>query len=219
MISILIQHFIIIYRSLKTLTFLYKKSSNRSSVAYLPAESELSPDLTAMQTLSFYTLLRGGSGISSLEAEAILQDLGLEATKHCLVSSLTTSEARRLALACRLLENAHILTLDRPTHGLDIFDAFFLVEYLRQWAVRGQRIVLLTLHPPTYEILTMVSRVALTSGGRIMYSGPRRDMLPYFALAEFPCPPFKNPSDYYRKHNTRIGHFLLGNRKNLSIII
>ncbi|XP_066598452.1 ATP-binding cassette sub-family G member 5 [Prorops nasuta] len=169
----------------------------RSRVAYLPSESGLTPGLTAQQTLSFYMLLRGGSGACFVEADAILQELGLEATKHCLVNTLTTSEARRLALACRLLQDSHILVLDRPTHGLDIFDAFFLVEYLRQWAGRGQRLVVLTLHPPTYEILTMVSRVALTSGGRIMYSGPRRDMLPYFALAEFPCPPFKNPSDYY----------------------
>lgn len=159
----------------------------------------MSPGLTAQQVLSFYMCLKGGSRASDMEIEAVLQELGLEATKHCLINSLTTSEARRLSLACRLLQDAHILTLDRPTHGLDIFDAFFLVEYLRHWATRGQRLVVLTLHPPTYEILTMVSRVALTSGGRIMYSGPRRDMLPYFALAEFPCPPFKNPSDYYRK--------------------
>ncbi|KAK0082540.1 hypothetical protein PV325_010200 [Microctonus aethiopoides] len=169
----------------------------RSRVAYLPAECGLNVGLTVQQVLSFYVCLRGGATTSKMEIEAILQELGLEATKHCLVNTLTTSEARRLVLACRLLQDAHILTLDRPTHGLDIFDAFFLVEYLRQWATRGQRLVVLTLHPPTYEILTMVSRVALTSGGRIMYSGLRREMLPYFAFAEFPCPPFKNPSDYY----------------------
>ncbi|KAF7995007.1 hypothetical protein HCN44_004479 [Aphidius gifuensis] len=169
----------------------------KSRVAYLPAESSLSYGLTAQQVLNFYICLRGGSRTSEIETEVILQELGLETTKHCLVDTLTTSEARRLVLACRLLQDAHILALDRPTHGLDIFDAFFLVEYLRQWATRGQRLVVLTLHPPTYEILTMVSRVALTSGGRIMYTGHRRDMLSYFALAEFPCPPFKNPSDYY----------------------
>ncbi|XP_011499195.1 PREDICTED: ATP-binding cassette sub-family G member 8 isoform X2 [Ceratosolen solmsi marchali] len=172
----------------------------RSSVAYLSAdtpEAGLSPGLTAFQCLSFYRLVRGATGVSYLETESILQELGLEATKHCLVSSLTCSESRRLALACRLIEGTQILSLDKPTRGLDIFDAFFLIEYLRQWALRAQRLVFLTLHPPTYEILTMLSRVALTSGGRLMYSGPRRDILPYFALAEFPCPPFKNPSDYY----------------------
>ena len=41
---------------------------------------------------------------------------------------------------------------------MDIFDTFFLVEYLRQWAARG-RIVILTIHPPTYEIFTMISKV------------------------------------------------------------
>ncbi|XP_051172295.1 ATP-binding cassette sub-family G member 5 isoform X2 [Leptopilina boulardi] len=169
----------------------------RSRVAYLPAESNLNPDLTVQQALNFYMLLKGGTRMTSLDAEVILGDLGLEATKHCLVDTLTTSEARRLALACRLLQDSHILVLDKPTHGLDIFDAFFLMEYLRQWSIRKQRLVILTLQPPTYEILTMISRVTLTSGGKIMFSGARRDMIPYFSLIEFPCPPFKNPSDYY----------------------
>ncbi|RXG60833.1 ABC transporter ATP-binding protein/permease wht-1 [Armadillidium vulgare] len=79
---------------------------------------------------------------------------------------------------------------------MDIFDTFFLVEYLRQWAARG-RIVILTIQPPTYEIFTMISRVALISTGRLMYFGKRREMLPYFAYIEYPCPAYKNPSDYY----------------------
>ena len=86
----------------------------------------------------------------------------------------------------------------QPTDGMDIFDTFFLVEYLRQWAARG-RIVILTIHPPTYEIFTMISKVALLSLGRLMYFGKRREMLPYFAFIEYPCPAYKNPADYYCK--------------------
>ena len=66
--------------------------------------------------------------------------------------------------------------------------------------VSGGRIVILTLHPPTYEIFTMLSRVALVSAGRLMFSGRRRDMLPYFAMVDYPCPAYKNPSDYYCKY-------------------
>ena len=61
------------------------------------------------------------------------------------------------------------VVLDQPTKGMDIFDTFFLVEYLRQWAGRG-RIVIMTLQPPTYEILTMISKVLLLSTGS--YQGP-----------------------------------------------
>ena len=89
---------------------------------------------------------------------------------------------------------------------MDIFDTFFLVEYLRQWAARG-RIVVLTLQPPTYEILTMISKVAVISTGRLMYYGKRREMLPYFAFIEYPCPAYKNPADYYREFPKNI--FLL----------
>ena len=30
-----------------------------------------------------------------------------------------------------------------------------------------------------------------------MFYGHRSEMLPYFAFIEYPCPGFKNPSDYY----------------------
>jgi hypothetical protein len=43
----------------------------------------------------------------------------------------------------------------------------------------------------------MLSRVALVSAGRLMFGGRRRDMLPYFAMVDYPCPAYKNPSDYY----------------------
>ena len=103
-------------------------------------------------------------------------------------------------VACHLLLDADIVVLDQPTRGMDIFDTFFLVEYLRQWAARG-RIVMLTLQPPTYEILTMISKVVLISTGRLMYHGKRREMLPYFAFIDYPCPAYKNPSDYYRERS------------------
>lgn len=117
---------------------------------------------------------------------------------------MTISERRRLNVACHLLLDTDIVVLDQPTRGMDIFDTFFLVEYLKQWA-NGRaenalgRIVILTIHPPTYEIFTMLSRILLISAGRTMFSGRRRDMLPYFALVDYPCPSYKNPSDYYRK--------------------
>ncbi|KAG8226649.1 hypothetical protein J437_LFUL005301 [Ladona fulva] len=224
-------------------------------VAYVPkdAPSALCGDLTVRQTLRLHWLLRGGNkrvkwdkknvkngmGYVSVDAriDALTEDLGLDPVRDTLVSRLTSSEKRRLALATRLLSPSPplppgctegsvggggpmVLVLDQPTQGMDIFDAFFLVEFLRQWASTPSMfpssyppsalppnvpyqtsntapIIILTLHPPTHEVFAMLSRVVLLSTGRLMFAGRRRDMLPYFSRIHFPCPLYKNPSDYY----------------------
>ncbi|XP_054706333.1 LOW QUALITY PROTEIN: ATP-binding cassette sub-family G member 8-like [Uloborus diversus] len=158
------------------------------------------PDMSVRQALLFTSLLQEPDNSRGFDTKsrinALLEDLGLGQVKHTRVSDLTESEKRRLDVASQLLLDTDIVLLDQPTRGMDIFDTFFLVEYLRQWAARG-RIVVMTIHPPTYEIFTMISRVAMISTGRMLFFGKRRDMLPYFAYIDFPCPAYKNPSDYY----------------------
>ncbi|KAL0840097.1 hypothetical protein ABMA28_015411 [Loxostege sticticalis] len=126
----------------------------------------------------------------------LIEELGLEQVRDTNVSRLTRSEVRRLNVACQLLLDMAILILDQPTKEMDIFDTFFLVEYLRNWASTG-RVVIMSLHPPTYEIFAMLTKVVLISAARTMFSGYRRDMLPYFTSIDYPSPAFKNPSDYY----------------------
>nr|CAH7724910.1 unnamed protein product [Callosobruchus chinensis] len=119
--------------------------------------------------------------------------LGLRTSKKYKSICNDNFRKRRLNVACHLILDTDIVVLDQPTRGMDIFDTFFLVEYLKQWANGGAgnalgRIVIFTMHPPTYEIFTMLSRILLISAGRTMFSGRRRDMLPYFAMVEYPCP-------------------------------
>ncbi|XP_037795975.1 ATP-binding cassette sub-family G member 8-like [Penaeus monodon] len=175
------------------------KVADRS--AYVQQDVNFCPDMSVRQTLLLHSFFRSSGDVTRVrEVKAringLINDLGLEQVRHTRVKDLTLSERRRLNVACHLLLETDVVLLDQPTRGMDIFDTFFLVEYLRQWACRG-RIVILTIQPPTYEIFTMISRVALISTGRLMYFGRRREMLPYFAFIEYPCPAYKNPSDYY----------------------
>lgn len=75
--------------------------------------------------------------ISIFQINVLIEDLGLEQVRHTKVASMTISEKRRLNVACQLLLDTDIVLLDQPTKGMDIFDTFFLVEYLRQWASGG----------------------------------------------------------------------------------
>jgi ABC-type multidrug transport system ATPase subunit len=64
-----------------------------------------------------------------LQIAVLLEELGLGSVRKSLVSTLTSSERQRLVVACQLITGAEILCLDDATHGMDIFDTFFLVSF------------------------------------------------------------------------------------------
>lgn len=134
-----------------------------------------------------------------MQIDILVEDLGLTAVRSASICRLTHSEKQRLNVACQLLTQCSVLVLDQTTTGMDIFDTFFLVEYLRQWC--SSRICIMTLQPPTFEILSMCSGVLLLSGGRTIFSGSRADLPRHMGQLGYPCPPFKNPADYYRKRS------------------
>lgn len=178
-------------------------STLRKIAAYVRNDTSLCPAMTVEHTLRFHAALRrprhNHNHVKMDDKDRInilIEELGLEQVRATNVGRLTRSEIRRLNVACQLLLDMAVLILDQPTKEMDIFDTFFLVEYLRNWASTG-RVVIISLHPPTYEIFAMLTKVVLISAGRTMFSGYRRDMLPYFSSIDYPCPAFKNPSDYY----------------------
>lgn len=129
----------------------------------------------------------------------MVEDLGLSAVRNTKISKLTHSERQRLNISCQLLGQSSILILDQITNNLDIFDTFFLVEYLKYWC-NGSRLVIMTLQPPTFEIYSMCTNIVLLSKGRVIYSGPRYYLSQHMSSMGYPCPPYKNPADYYRKY-------------------
>ncbi|XP_026471905.1 ATP-binding cassette sub-family G member 8-like [Ctenocephalides felis] len=174
----------------------------RRRISWAPRRESLHPynsHLTVYTTLKFYSQLkypqRGKSDMTD-RISILIEELGLEQVKDMTVCRLTDSETQRLTVACQLLQDTAILVLDQPTKGMDIFDTFFLIEYLRQYAANG-RIVILSLQPPTYEIFLMCSGILLLSSGRVMYSGSRIGFVEHFSNVGYPCPMYKNPSDYY----------------------
>ncbi|KAL1438618.1 hypothetical protein MTO96_047975 [Rhipicephalus appendiculatus] len=103
-------------------------------VAYVARNWHLWPDMSVWQWMLFTSLLQepGGPG----------RDTKARAIHHNRNYSFL---------------NPDVVLLDQPISGMDILDSFFLIDYLRQWAARG-RIVVMTIHPPTYEIFTLMAR-------------------------------------------------------------
>ncbi|CAD6190172.1 unnamed protein product [Caenorhabditis auriculariae] len=110
---------------------------------------------------------------------------------------LGPSELQRVKIAAQLIRDPQILVCKDICRELDVYDMAFLVDYLREWAVRAKRIAVLALAPPTIEILKMFSKVTILASGRVVYFGEPQNMLTYFDSINFPCPNFKNQCDYY----------------------
>lgn len=68
------------------------------------------------------------------QVSIVTEELGLSPVLDTRISELTPSEVSRLLVALQLLADPQILLVDDVTQPMDIFDTFFLVEFLRYWA-------------------------------------------------------------------------------------
>ena len=70
-----------------------------------------------------------------------------------------------------MITQPKLLFLDEPTSGLDAFTAINIVESIRDLAVKKQCAVLMTIHQPREQILSLFSKVILLSQGKVLYFG------------------------------------------------
>jgi energy-coupling factor transporter ATP-binding protein EcfA2 len=78
------------------------------------------------------------------KARTILKKLGLYAWKDCHPSALSGGQRQRLSVACGLLSNREVLIFDEPTSGLDGGNMKLIAETLKEEAVAGKTILLIT---------------------------------------------------------------------------
>jgi iron complex transport system ATP-binding protein len=91
------------------------------------------------------------------------------------IDELSSGEARRVLLARALVTEPRALVLDEPTTGLDLVARHSFMERVRQIAREGTTLILITHH--IEEIVPEIGRVILLKQGRVMTSGPKRDVL------------------------------------------
>uniref|UniRef100_A0A5S6PJ19 ABC transporter domain-containing protein n=1 Tax=Brugia malayi TaxID=6279 RepID=A0A5S6PJ19_BRUMA len=135
--------------------------------------------------------------VNAQNMEQLIQTLALSSIRNFLCNELTIAERQRLKIALQILKDADILLSDNIMKDINLYEMAFLIDYLRDWAIKLNRIVIMAVQPPTIEILTMFHKVLLIASGKVIYFGLSSQMLAYFEQIGFPCPSFKNPCDYY----------------------
>lgn len=177
----------------------------KKCIAHVRQDERLLPNLTVRETLSFVARLRLPTHFSDTQREQRVEDVIAELRlRQCAntrvgneyIRGVSGGERRRVSIGVQLLWNPGILILDEPTSGLDSFTAHNLVITLSR-LVRGNRLVLLSIHQPRSDIFQLFDLVVLLSSGTTVYCGSARHMVPYFTGLGHPCPRYCNPADFY----------------------
>ncbi|CAH2089850.1 unnamed protein product [Euphydryas editha] len=142
-----------------------QKDEMQRILGLCPQHNLFFPDLTVLEHVMFFTLLKGASYTEAKESsQALLQQLGLDDRSSYKSSELSGGMKRRLQLACALAGDAKVLVLDEPTSGLDVETRRGLWDLLL--SLRGSRTVLLSTHFME-EAEALGDRVAALHAGRL----------------------------------------------------
>ena len=146
----------------------------RSIVGYLTQTFSLYQDLTVMENLRYIGELRLLSRVV-IEKRGMhyLRLFGMDQFPNRLAGRLSGGMKQKLALACALIIEPKILLLDEPTTGVDPVSRREFWDTLTELSGHGMTMVIAT---PYLDEAERCSRVALMFDGRIVESGPPKDL-------------------------------------------
>jgi heme exporter protein A len=143
----------------------------RTLIGVISHDPYLYENLSALENIKFFASLYG---IPKTEEKALetIKQVGLDSRMHDLVRTFSRGMKQRLAVARAIVHAPKILLLDEPYTGLDQHGGRIFGEMLK-WLKSENRTIVMTTHNLP-EGLEISDRVAILSGGRIIYESDAR---------------------------------------------
>ncbi|KAJ8476044.1 hypothetical protein OPV22_019771 [Ensete ventricosum] len=132
--------------------------------------------------------------------QALVDQLGLRSAAKTIIGDeghrgVSGGERRRVSIGTDIIHDPVILFLDEPTSGLDSTSAFMVVKVLQKIARSGS-IVVMSVHQPSYRVLTLLDRLLFLCRGQTVYSGPPHDLPGFFRQFGRPIPEGENATEF-----------------------
>ena len=160
----------------------------RNMIGVVPQNDVVHANLTVRHTLQYAAELRFAKDVSKAErnqrVNEVLEDLDLTEHVDKRVKQLSGGQRKRVSTAIELLTKPGLLFLDEPTSGLDPQLDRDVMELLARLAhgTRGSdsgRTIMVVTHNENH--IDRADKVLiLAAGGKPVYFGPPRDVIPYF---------------------------------------
>lgn len=155
----------------------------RRRLGYLPEESVLYPELSAVEHLEMVADLRGLEPKAALaRAGRVLDFLELDAARERPIKTYSKGMRRKTALACALVGDPPALIFDEPTSGLDPDGTLRFTEILTELRREG-RALILTSHVLA-EIERRADRFGVLDAGVIVATGSLEELRAQAGAAE-----------------------------------
>ncbi|KAJ4903780.1 ABC transporter G family member 33 [Raphanus sativus] len=140
----------------------------------------------------------------SLQTDYILKILGLDICAETLVGNamkrgISGGQKKRLTTGEMIVGPEKALFMDEITNGLDSSTAFQIVKSLQQLAHITNATVFVSLLQPAPESYDLFDDIVLMAEGKIVYHGPRDEVLRFFEECGFRCPERKGVADFLQE--------------------
>lgn len=173
-------------------------NSFRKLSAYVPQHDLCLPMLTVSETFAFAArlLIRESTQIASVVNSLLIQLRLTHLADTRLGSGLSGGERRRVSIGLSLIHDPAVLLLDEPTSGLDSTSAFNIMQTIRSIALSRQRTVILSIHQPSFKILSTIDRILLLNKGSVVHHGTLNSLQAFLQSNGFAVPPQLNALEY-----------------------
>ncbi len=145
-----------------------KNPKVRAKIGYLPEYDLLYPNLTVLDNLRRYALLKGI--YDEKELKDLIEFFELEGYAKKKVSALSSGTRRRVAMARAFLGSPKVLVLDEPTRGLDPEWRLKFKRFLGEYARENNASVIFSTHILS-DVDEVCENVTVIMEGRILFSG------------------------------------------------
>lgn len=155
----------------------------RPSLAYMPQQASLYPDLSVGEHLEFFReLYRLDAATFTRRSGELLEITRLDKFRERRAGKLSGGMYKKLGLMCALLQSPSVLLLDEPTNGVDPISRREFWELLYALAAKKILIIVSTAYMDEAE---RCSQVHLLDAGRLLAAGEPRAVLRDRGAASF----------------------------------
>ncbi|XP_021898918.1 LOW QUALITY PROTEIN: pleiotropic drug resistance protein 3-like [Carica papaya] len=142
----------------------------------------------------------------TLQTDYILKILGLDICADTLVGNamrrgISGGQKKRLTTGEMIVGPTKALFMDEITNGLDSSTAFQIVTSLKQLVHITDATLLVSLLQPAPETYDLFDDIIIMAEGKIVYHGPRNQVLEFFEDCGFRCPERKGVADFLQEVN------------------